>query len=187
MALQYSNKIPLGTKIKNFNLLDPILGRYKSLNELKSDKYNIIMFICNHCPYVKHINNELIKLSIDYSKQGIIFIAINSNSVKISPEDSPEEMVKVAKKLKYPFHYLFDETQKIAKIYNAACTPDFFIFDKNDRLIYHGQLDDARPDNNIIVTGKDIRNILDNKIIYSKKININEQKPSIGCSIKWNE
>lgn len=185
MALQYSNKIPLGTIIKKFNLLDPVLGVNKSLNELKSDKCNVIMFICNHCPYVKHINNELVNISIKYTKKGIKFIAINSNSVKISPEDSPENMVKVAKKLKYPFPYLFDENQLIAKLYNAACTPDFFIFDKNDKLIYHGQFDDSRPDNNIMVTGKDIINVLDH-VISNKKIDITEQKPSVGCSIKWN-
>lgn len=185
MAIQYSNNIPLGTKIKKFNLLDPILGINKSLYDLKSDKYNIIMFICNHCPYVKHINKELINISRYYINKGIAFIAINSNSIKISPDDSPENMIKVAKKLNYPFPYLFDETQEVAKLYNAACTPDFFIFDKNDRLIYHGQFDDSRPNNDIIVTGKDIRNILDNKIIFYKNINFIEQKPSVGCSIKW--
>lgn len=185
MAIKYSNNIPLGTKIKKFNLLDPKLGIKKSLDELKSDICNVIMFICNHCPYVKHINNELIKIATYYREKKIVFIAINSNSAKISPEDSPEKMIKVAKKLKYPFHYLFDETQEIAKIYNAACTPDFFIFNKNDILVYHGQLDDSRPDNNIMVTGKDIRNVINN-IIYNKEINISEQKPSVGCSIKWN-
>lgn len=186
MAIQYSNPIPLGTKMQPFNLLDPRLGVKKSLDQLKSNICNVIMFICNHCPYVKHINHELIQLSKYYNKKGIVFIAINSNSAQLSPEDSPDNMVKVANQLEYPFHYLFDENQLIAKLYNANCTPDFFIFDKNDELIYHGQFDDSRPNNNIIITGKDIRNVLD-AIIDHKKINITEQKPSVGCSIKWNK
>lgn len=186
MTIQSSNQIPLGTKIQPFNLLDPRLGVKKSLYELKSNLCNVIMFICNHCPYVKHINHELINISRYYNKKGIVFIAINSNDVKISPDDSPEKMIKVANKLQYPFHYLFDENQEIAKLYHANCTPDFFIFDQNDQLVYHGQFDDSRPDNNILITGKDLRKILDN-IIEHKKINLTEQKPSVGCSIKWKQ
>ncbi|XOD66690.1 MAG: thioredoxin family protein [Flavobacteriales bacterium Tduv] len=179
MARTFSNEIPLGTKIKSFKLFDPVSGSKKSLNELQSDKATVIMFICNHCPFVKHINKELVQLGRDYIPKGVSFIAINSNDVKNYPEDSPEKMIEVG----YPFPYLFDETQEVAKAYDAACTPDFFVFDGNGNLTYHGQLDDARPSNAIPVTGKDIRNSLE-AILKNKKVSHN-QVPSIGCNIKW--
>ena len=141
------------------------------------------MFICNHCPFVVHINKEIVKIANQYNKIGVEFIAICSNDIKNYPQDSPEKMKKVAKKEKYPFPYLYDENQIVAKSYDAACTPDFFIFDKSKKLVYRGQLDDSRPGNNIDVTGEDIRNAIDS-IINSKEIN-SVQKPSIGCNIKW--
>jgi thiol-disulfide isomerase/thioredoxin len=150
------------------------------------------MFICNHCPFVKHVNKELVKLANDYIPKGVSFIAISSNDVINHPEDSPEKMKITAKELNYPFPYLYDESQEVAHAYDAACTPDFFIYDKDLKLAYRGQLDDSRPSNarlndgvgqGIPVTGKDIRAALD--LLLSNKPAPAQQKPSIGCNIKW--
>jgi len=141
------------------------------------------MFICNHCPFVKHVNEGLVELANDYILKGISFIAISSNDVVNFPEDSPEKMKNEAKSLGYPFPYLYDESQEVARAYDAACTPDFFIYDKDLKLVYRGQLDDSRPKNGIPVTGKDIRAALDS-LLQSKPVS-EEQKPSIGCNIKW--
>ncbi len=183
MAAISSNMMALGTKATDFKLPDTISGKEKSLHELKSDQATVIMFICNHCPFVKHVQQGLVKLANDFIPKGISFIAINSNDVTAYPEDSPERMKNVAKQFGYPFPYLYDETQEVAQSYLAACTPDFYIFDKNLRCIYRGQLDDSRPSNDIPVTGKDIREALD-AILAGKPVSDN-QKPSIGCSIKW--
>lgn len=183
MAATPSRMVPLGTKAPDFVLPDTISGKIFSLQELKSDKGTLIMFICNHCPFVKHVNKELVKLANDYIPKKISFIAISSNDVKNYPEDSPERMKQIAKELGYPFPYLYDESQEVARNYNAACTPDFFLYDKNLNLVYRGQLDDSRPSNGIPVTGKDIRNAFDN--ILAEKPILTEQKPSIGCNIKW--
>jgi len=183
MALTPSKMIPLGTKAPDFELPDTVSGKRLSLSELKSDKATVIMFICNHCPYVKHVQSGLVKLANDYIPKGVSFIAINSNDVKNYPDDSPESMKKVAKKLGYPFPYLFDDSQHVAKEYDAACTPDFYIFDKNLRLVYRGQMDDSRPGNGKPVTGKDIRKALDS--VLSGNEVLEEQIPSIGCNIKW--
>ncbi len=173
----------LGETAPNFDLPDVISGKNKTLAELKSDQATVVMFICNHCPFVKHVQDELVKLANDYIPKGISFIAISSNDVVNYPEDSPEEMKRLAERLNFPFPYLYDESQDVAKAYRAACTPDFFIFDKNLKCVYRGQLDDSRPGNNIPVTGKDIREALD-AILAGKEVNPN-QKPSIGCNIKW--
>jgi len=173
----------LGTKAHDFTLPDTVTGKKFSLNNLKSDEATVIMFICNHCPFVKHVNKELVNLANDYMPKGISLIAISSNDVLSHPEDGPDKMKEVAKTLGYPFHYLYDENQEVAKIYDAVCTPDFFIYDGSLNLVYHGQLDDSRPSNNIPVTGKDIRSALDN-IVQGKPVSKN-QHPSIGCSIKW--
>ena len=141
------------------------------------------MFICNHCPFVIHVNDALIKMANEYQQKGINFIAISSNEIENYPQDAPEFMKKVANNLSYPFHYLFDETQEVAKNYAAACTPDFYAFDKELKSIYHGQLDDSRPGNGKPVTGINLRNSLDNLI--EKKAVIENQKPSMGCGIKW--
>lgn len=141
------------------------------------------MFICNHCPFVKHVNDELVKLANDYGNKGIGFVAISSNDAENYPEDSPGNMKKVAAQLKYPFPYLYDETQQVAMLYNAACTPDFFIYDENLQLVYRGQLDDSRPGNEIPVTGNDIRLALD-CIIGNQPVSA-DQRPGIGCNIKW--
>lgn len=179
MAAIPSNMMPLGTKAPDFNLLNPATGKKMSLNILKSDVATVIMFICNHCPYVKLVKSELINLFNDYQFKNITFIAINSNDVANYPDDSPEKMQQEG----YPFPYLFDETQVVAKAYQAACTPDFYIFDNELNCAYRGQLDEARPHNDIPPDGKDIRVALD-AIIAGKKV-VSEQLPSIGCSIKW--
>jgi len=183
MALTPSVMIPLGTKAHDFNLPDAVSDSEMTLGQLKSDKATVIMFICNHCPYVKHVQQGLVELANDYISKGVSFIAINSNDVKIYTEDSPDNMKKVAERLGYPFPYLFDETQEIAKAYDAACTPDFYIFDEGLKLIYRGQMDDSRPGNGKPVTGRDIRKALD-QILDGTTVS-KDQIPSIGCNIKW--
>jgi thiol-disulfide isomerase/thioredoxin len=183
MAQTLSNMVPLGTTASDFILPDTISGKILSLSELKSNKGTLIMFICNHCPFVKHVNKELVRLANDYIPKGISFIAISSNDVTNYPEDSPEKMKEVAQALRYPFPYLYDESQEVARAYGAACTPDFFIYDKSLKLVYRGQLDDSRPSNGIPVSGKDIRAALD-CLLAGKPIS-HEQKPSMGCNIKW--
>lgn len=185
MALTPSNMLPIGTKAPEFLLTDVITGKPVALSQAKSDKATVIMFICNHCPFVKHVEHELVKLANDYQKKGIAFVAISANDVKNYPEDNPDKMRENAKRLGFTFPYLYDETQGIAKAYDAACTPDFYIFDDKLSCVYRGQLDDSRPGNNIPVTGKDIRAALDN-ILAGKPISA-EQKPSMGCNIKWKE
>ena len=183
MALTPSTMIPLGSDAPDFTLPDPVRGDMLSLADLKSDTATLIMFICNHCPYVKHVQSGLVELANDYIPKGISFIAINSNDVENYPDDSPARMKEVAEKLRYPFPYLFDESQEVAKAYDAACTPDFFIYDKNLKLVYRGQMDDSRPGNGKPVTGSDIRAALD-ELIAGNTLPA-DQIPSIGCNIKW--
>jgi len=180
MARTPSTMLPLGTIAP-----DAISGQMLSLQSLKSEKATLIMFICNHCPYVKHIQTPLVSLAKEYQAQGVSVIAINSNDVENYPEDSPEKMKEVAKQWGYPFPYLFDESQSVARAYQAACTPDFYIFDKNLKCVYRGQLDDSRPQNGLPVTGKDIREAL-SAILLNVPVD-EEQKPSLGCNIKWKE
>jgi thiol-disulfide isomerase/thioredoxin len=183
MAFTSSTMMPLGTVAPAFQLLDVISERSYSLDDLKSDTATVIMFVCNHCPYVKHVQSELVKMAEDYIPEGISFIAISSNDVENYPEDSPELMREEARKWGYPFPYLYDETQVVAKAYDAACTPDFYVFDGSMELIYRGQLDDSRPGNEKPLTGKDLRGALDD---YLKGNPITEkQSPSQGCNIKW--
>ncbi len=183
MAAVETTLIPLGFKAPEFELIDTISGKKVSLSQLKGEKATVFMFICNHCPYVVHVREELIKMANEYIPKGIAFIAISSNDVSRYPDDSPEKMKSLATELHFPFPYLYDESQEVAKLYFAACTPDFSIFDKDLLCIYRGQLDAARPGNGKPVTGIDIRNVLD-AVINGDKINLN-QIPSIGCSIKW--
>jgi thiol-disulfide isomerase/thioredoxin len=185
MAETPSRMIPLGTKAVDFILPDTVTGKKMSLKELSSDTATVIMFICNHCPFVKHIQSELVRLAKEYIPKGISFIAISSNDVEKYPADAPDYMKEVAQRFSFPFPYLYDETQEIARAYDAACTPDFYIFDKDLSLVYRGQLDDSRPGNNIPVTGKDIRSALD-QILKGESVS-DEQKPSIGCNIKWKQ
>lgn len=183
MARTPSNMVPIGFQAPPFKLLNTLSDKVLDSSTLFGDKCTLIMFICNHCPFVRHINQEIVRLANDFKNKGINFIAISSNDVVNYPEDSPEEMTKTAITEKYSFPYLYDETQKIAKNYDAACTPDFYVFDNNKKLIYRGQLDDSRPGNNIPLSGSDIRTVF-NCVLESKEITIN-QKPSIGCNIKW--
>lgn len=156
-----------------------------TLDSLKSDTATVVMFICNHCPFVKHVQQGLVSLAQDYIPRGISFIAINSNDVVTHPGDSPEKMKEEAQRLGYPFPYLFDESQEVAHAYQAACTPDFYVFDGGLNLIYRGQLDDSRPGNEIPVTGQDIRAALDAALNGTPVSG--HQKPSIGCNIKWKQ
>jgi len=183
MARTPSNMIPLETKAPNFKLFDTITQKKLSLNDFKGTQGTVIMFICNHCPFVIHVNKELVSVANDYSKKGIGFIAISSNDVVNYPQDSPEKMQIHAKENKYPFPYLYDESQEVAKAYDAACTPDIYVFNETLNLVYRGQLDDSRPGNGLPVTGKDLRYALD--CLLEKRENTEPQKPSIGCNIKW--
>ena len=183
MAATLSTMMPIGTIAPTFELLDTVSGQLLSLAELKGDKATLIMFICNHCPYVLHINDELVKIAKKYQQQGVSFIAISSNDVENYPQDGPELMKIQAEKVGYTFPYLYDETQEIARAYNAACTPDLFLFDHDLACVYRGQLDSSRPNNDIPITGKDIRMAL-NALLSGEKISEN-QIPSIGCNIKW--
>lgn len=183
MAQTPTTLIPLGFAAPAFTLPDTISGNVKSLDELRSDKATVIMFICNHCPFVVHVKDELVRLANDYIPKGISFIAISSNDVEKYPQDGPGKMKEFAAVNKFPFPYLYDETQDVARAYSAACTPDFSIFDKDLKCIYRGQLDDSRPSNGKPVTGKDMRDALDN-ILAGIPVNA-EQKLSIGCNIKW--
>jgi len=185
MARTPSTMVALGTKAPDFNLPDTVSGEPVSLNDIKGDVATVIMFICNHCPFVKHVNAELVNLANDYRTKGIGFAAISSNDVINHPDDSPQLMKQVAIELRYPFPYLYDESQEVAKTYDAACTPDFFIYDKGLHLVYRGQLDDSRPGNEIPVTGKDIRHALD--CLINNEPVPDFQRPSIGCNIKWKQ
>ena len=185
MAAVPSNMLALGTAAPDFVLPDTVSGKTLSLTDLKSDVATVIMFICNHCPYVKHVNKELAKLARDYQVRGVAFVAISSNDIAAYPADSPEQMRLVAAEQGYTFPYLYDEDQSVAKAYQAACTPDFYIFDAGMKLVYRGQLDDARPRNDVPVTGKDVRAALE--AILAGEAVAAEQRPSIGCNIKWKE
>ncbi len=183
MSATPSAMIKLGTKAPQFELPDVTSGKNLKLKELKSDKATVVMFICNHCPYVKHIISALSKVGEEYKLKGISFVAISSNDVKNYPEDSPANMKKFAEENKFTFPYLYDETQAVAKAYHAECTPDIFVYDNGLRLVYRGQFDDSRPGNGVPVSGKDLRSALDS-IIEDKPVNP-DQTPSIGCNIKW--
>ena len=183
MARTESNEFAIGTKAPSFNLINTIDDKMYALNELKGEKGTVVMFICNHCPFVIHVNAELVKMASTYQEKGINFIAISSNDVENYPEDAPHLMKQLAKEEGYPFPYLYDETQEVAKAYDAACTPDFYVFDADLKSVYHGQLDDSRPGNGKPVTGIDLRGSLGN--LLENKPALESQKPSMGCGIKW--
>lgn len=183
MAQTPSNMLPLGTKAPNFELPDTVSGNRLNLKNLKGNKGTVIMFICNHCPFVIHVNSEIVSIANSYNSKGISFIAISSNDAINYPQDAPEKMKIHAEDVGYPFPYLYDETQSIAKAYDAACTPDFYVFDELLELVYRGQLDDSRPGNGMPLTGSDLKHALD--CLIKGKANNQVQKPSIGCNIKW--
>lgn len=183
MAAVKSTMLELGSKAPDFNLEDTISGEKFSLTGYIGNKALLVMFICNHCPYVKKIKKGLVEFASDYMPKGVGIVAISSNDVENYPEDSPERMKEDAEEFGYPFPYLYDETQEAAKKYKAACTPDFFLFDENHELAYRGQFDDSRPKNDKPVTGKDLRAAAD-AILAGEPVP-EEQVPSIGCNIKW--
>ena len=174
--------LPLGTKAPDFRLPDPS-GKVVALADFKSAPALLVIFMCNHCPYVKHVRDGLAKLARDYRPRGVVVVGINSNDVANYPGDSPAKMAEEAAAAGYIFPYLYDETQAVAKAYQAACTPDLYLFDKDQRLVYRGQLDDSRPGSGVPVTGKDLRAALD-AVLGGKPVSPS-QKPSIGCNIKW--
>ncbi|MDP5101614.1 MAG: thioredoxin family protein [Nonlabens sp.] len=183
MALTSSTMLPLGTKAPAFSLLNTVTGNIDSYADVRGTKGTIIMFICNHCPFVLHVNEEIIRVAHDYRILGFGFVAISSNDVANYPQDSPQKMKQLAESLNYPFPYLYDATQEVARAYDAACTPDFYVFDSGDKLVYRGQLDDSRPGNGITLTGRSLREALD--ALQNNKQVSTVQKPSMGCGIKW--
>lgn len=183
MVLTASTMISLGTQAPHFSLPDVISGKKISLETFAGKKALLVMFICQHCPYVQHVKQELARLGRDYAKKDIGIVAISSNDAKNYPDDAPGELKKMAENLKFTFPFCYDETQESAKAYTAACTPDFFLFDRNRKLVYRGQLDDSRPDNGRPVTGRDLRAAIDAEL--SDQSVAADQKPSMGCNIKW--
>lgn len=183
MALTESNMLGLGTEAPEFNLVDTISNQQVSYNDIKGEKGTLVMFICNHCPYVIHVFRELVDLAAEYKEKGFGVVAISSNDIENYPEDAPDKMNLVAKVLKFSFPYLFDESQEVAKAYDAACTPDFYVFDNEDRLKYRGRMDESRPQSNTPVTGRDLRSALDS-VLAGDQID-QKQYPSMGCGIKW--
>jgi len=185
MARVQSTMVPLGSKAPDFHLPDTISGQEVSWNDIKGSVATVIMFICNHCPFVVHVNPQLVQLARDYKNKGVGFLAICANDIKTHPDDAPDKMKKQALSQGYPFPYCYDESQATAHAFDAACTPDFFIYDANERLVYRGQIDDSRPGNGIPVTGGDIRLALD--CLLGGKPVPELQRPSIGCNVKWKE
>ncbi|MGG7037010.1 MAG: thioredoxin family protein [Flavobacterium sp.] len=183
MARTPSNMQALGTEAPGFILLNTIDSQWYSFQELKGDKGTLVVFICNHCPFVHHVIDKLVAIADEFQPQGIATIAISSNDVANYPDDSPELMTEFAQKHRFDFPYLYDETQEAAMAYDAACTPDIYLFDGEDQLVYRGQMDDSRPGNGIPVTGTDLKNAI-TALLEGLDINPN-QKPSMGCNIKW--
>ncbi|HCM42734.1 MAG TPA: thioredoxin family protein [Candidatus Omnitrophica bacterium] len=183
MVLTPSTMMALGTKAPDFELLNVVSGKKESLLAAKKDKGLVVMFICKHCPYVKHIEIELARFGRDYAAKEIGIVAVSSNDAANYPEDHPAQLKEMARTLSFSFPFLYDESQAAAKAYRAACTPDFFIFDGDLKLVYRGQFDDSRPKNTVPVTGKDLR-VATDALLAGDAIS-GEQKPSLGCNIKW--
>ena len=183
MARTESKMLALGTLAPEFSLMDTVTEKTMNLQAMKGEKGTVIMFICNHCPFVVHVNPEISKMAKEYQSKGIGFIAISSNDIDNYPQDGPSYMKIKAKAEDYTFPYLYDESQEVAKAYQAACTPDFYLFDEDLKLVYRGQLDDSRPGNDLPLNGKDLRNAID-ALLQGNEIS-SVQKPSIGCNIKW--
>ena len=185
MAKTLSTMLDLGTKAPEFSLPDVVSGKTVSLNDFKDQNALLVMFICRHCPFVKHVQGELARIGSDYRNKSVSIVAISSNDAEAFPDDSPASLKEMAEELGFTFPYCYDESQDTAKAYSAACTPDFYVFDRGRRLVYRGQLDDSRPGNGIPVTGRDLRAALD-AVLDGKELN-EEQRPSIGCNIKWKD
>ncbi|MBH8573101.1 thioredoxin family protein [Nostocaceae cyanobacterium CENA369] len=183
MALTTSTMLPLGTKAPDFNLPEVVSGRTTTLATFADKKALLVMFICRHCPFVKHVQQELAQLGKDYFTSDLAIVAISANDAKNYPDDAPESLKAFATEQGFTFTLCYDETQETAKAYTAACTPDFFVFDAERKLVYRGQLDDSRPSNGKPVTGADLRAAID--AVLANKPVTDEQKPSVGCNIKW--
>ncbi len=183
MVKTLSTMLDLGTSAPDFSLPDVVSGQSISLNTFTGNKALLVMFICRHCPFVKHIQHELARIGNDYSDKDVGIVAISSNDAEGHPDDSPSSLKEMADELGFRFPFGYDESQETAKAYAAACTPDFFLFNEARELVYRGQLDDSRPGNEIPVTGKDLRGALD-AVLRDEPVN-EEQRPSIGCNIKW--
>ncbi len=183
MAYIESNMLPLGTKAPDFKLPDTVSGKEITLDDIKSDKATLVMFLCNHCPYVIHVNEEIVRIVNDYKSKGVGFVGISSNDVVNYPQDGPDKMKVHAEEVGYDFPYLYDETQEVAKAYDAACTPDFYIFDGEMKLVYRGRIDGSRPKNDIPLSGEDLRAALD--AVMAGEAVTEKQYPSGGCNIKW--
>ena len=183
MVKTASTMLALGTIAPEFQLPDVVSGETISLSAFSDSKALLVMFICQHCPFVIHVREELSKIGQDYRDRPLGIVAISANDVANYPNDSPEKLQQMAKEFNFNFPVCYDETQEVSKSYTAACTPDFFLFDANQKLVYRGQLDDSRPSNNVPVTGQDLRRAI-NLVLENKEIDL-EQKPSIGCNIKW--
>ena len=182
MGLTLSHMMELGTKAPHFEMMDTVSEKTVALADLKSEVATVVFFICKHCPYVKHINAKMVEVANLYQAKGVKFVAISSNDIDTHPQDSPEKMKQVAEEQAYSFPYLYDETQEVAKAYQAECTPDLFVFDSDLKCVYRGQFDNSRP-NKGEATGKDLSKALD-AIIAGEQVST-EQKPSMGCNIKW--
>ena len=178
-----STMLALGTKAPDFELPDVVTGRTVSIRDFDGERALLVMFICRHCPYVRHVRSELARLGRDFADSELAIVAISANDPDGYPEDAPESLAAEAREAGYAFPYLFDETQEVAKAYTAACTPDFFLFDADRALVYRGQLDDSRPSNGLPVTGEDLRAAID--AVLSGGPVAQEQRASIGCGIKW--
>lgn len=183
MARTPSNMLDLGTQAPNFTLFNSTDGKSLSFSDVHGTHGTVVMFICNHCPYVMHVFEGIASLANDYMEQGFGFVAISSNDVENYPDDSPELMKKTAEEQGFNFPYLYDESQDVAKAYDAACTPDFYLFDAERALVYRGQMDNSRPGNDVPVSGKDLRAALDALLAGTPIDSL--QKPSLGCNIKW--
>ncbi|NUQ23624.1 MAG: thioredoxin family protein [Saprospiraceae bacterium] len=183
MAYTESTMLPLGTKAPHFALPDTVSGKIVSLDDIISDKATVVMFLCNHCPYVVHVNPEISRLAPEYQAKGVSFVGISSNDVVKYPDDGPDKMKETAVQAGYTFPYLYDESQEVAKAYDAACTPDFYVFDGNRRLVYRGRLDRSRPANQEPLDGRDLRAALD-AALEGRPVD-EKQYPSGGCNIKW--
>lgn len=183
MSATPSTMLELGTEAPDFELPDALTGDRISLDDFEKSKALLVIFMCNHCPYVKNIKKGLVELANDYTDEDLSIVAISSNDVDKYPEDGTEKMAEDARNFGYPFPYLFDETQEVAKAYKAACTPDLFLFDENRKLVYRGQFDDSRPGNDQPVTGKDLRGAID--LLLEDGGTVEHQTPSMGCNIKW--
>jgi len=183
MAKTFSTMIELGTPAPDFSLPDVVSGRAVTLASFNDEKALLVMFICRHCPFVKHVQDELARLGVDYRGRGVGIVAISANDVANHPDDAPHHLETMAGELGFTFPVCFDETQDVARAYRAACTPDFFLFDEDRTLVYRGQLDDSRPDSGEPVNGRDLRAAID-AVLFDRPVGA-DQRPSVGCNIKW--